>query len=106
MAATQAVVRPDRNDPCHCNSGKKYKKCCLEKDTLELTRALKYIANSPELSSKYRVIANDRDVVLYPWERPGFAGVGKYRVVQDEAKATPAAAALAAPTPAEPAPEA
>src|SRR5215813_10388259 len=21
-----------RNDPCHCSSGKKYKKCCLEKD--------------------------------------------------------------------------
>ena len=22
-----------RNDPCHCGSGKKYKKCCLRKDT-------------------------------------------------------------------------
>jgi hypothetical protein len=22
-----------RNDPCHCASGKKYKKCCLDKDT-------------------------------------------------------------------------
>jgi hypothetical protein len=21
-----------RNEPCHCGSGKKYKKCCLEKD--------------------------------------------------------------------------
>src|SRR5262245_11066789 len=21
-----------RNDPCHCGSGKKYKKCCLAKD--------------------------------------------------------------------------
>ena len=21
-----------RNDPCHCGSGKKYKKCCMEKD--------------------------------------------------------------------------
>src|SRR5690625_1398166 len=21
-----------RNDPCHCGSGKKYKRCCLEKD--------------------------------------------------------------------------
>ena len=21
-----------RNDPCHCGSGKKYKKCCLQKD--------------------------------------------------------------------------
>ncbi len=24
-----------RNDPCHCGSGKKYKKCCLEKDEKE-----------------------------------------------------------------------
>jgi hypothetical protein len=23
---------PGRNDPCHCGSGKKYKKCCQEKD--------------------------------------------------------------------------
>lgn len=21
-----------RNDPCHCESGKKYKRCCLDKD--------------------------------------------------------------------------
>jgi hypothetical protein len=23
--------KPGRNDPCHCGSGKKYKKCCLRK---------------------------------------------------------------------------
>ncbi len=23
---------PGRNDLCHCGSGKKYKKCCLQKD--------------------------------------------------------------------------
>src|SRR6478736_3196263 len=28
-----------RNDPCHCGSGKKYKKCCEEKDALA-TRAV------------------------------------------------------------------
>lgn len=27
-----ADKRPGRNDPCHCGSGKKYKKCCLAKD--------------------------------------------------------------------------
>jgi len=26
------VTKPSRNDPCTCGSGKKYKKCCLEKD--------------------------------------------------------------------------
>jgi SEC-C motif len=24
--------RPGRNDPCHCGSGKKYKRCCMAKD--------------------------------------------------------------------------
>jgi len=24
--------KPDRNDPCYCGSGRKYKNCCLEKD--------------------------------------------------------------------------
>jgi len=30
----EAVKRVElgRNDPCHCGSGKKYKKCCIEKD--------------------------------------------------------------------------
>lgn len=25
----------DRNDPCHCGSGLKYKKCCLDKDAAD-----------------------------------------------------------------------
>ena len=33
-----------RNDPCHCGSGQKYKKCCLAKDeqavSLQRTQAL------------------------------------------------------------------
>jgi tetratricopeptide (TPR) repeat protein len=26
------MATPGRNDPCHCGSGKKYKKCCLPKE--------------------------------------------------------------------------
>ena len=26
------MVKPGRNDPCPCGSGKKYKRCCLDKD--------------------------------------------------------------------------
>jgi hypothetical protein len=26
----------NRNDPCHCESGKKYKNCCIEKDKFSL----------------------------------------------------------------------
>jgi hypothetical protein len=28
--------KPGRNDPCPCGSGKKYKKCCMDKDTDEI----------------------------------------------------------------------
>ena len=31
MAET-GTTRPGRNDPCHCGSGKKYKRCCLARD--------------------------------------------------------------------------
>jgi len=27
-------MKTGRNDPCHCGSGKKYKKCCLEQDMI------------------------------------------------------------------------
>ncbi len=30
-----------RNDSCHCDSGKKYKKCCLEEDIKKYGRAVK-----------------------------------------------------------------
>lgn len=35
---TQQTVTIGRNDPCHCGSGKKYKKCCLKKDRLNALR--------------------------------------------------------------------
>jgi hypothetical protein len=25
-------MKPGRNEPCHCGSGRKYKQCCLQKD--------------------------------------------------------------------------
>ena len=28
------MIKLGRNDVCHCNSGKKYKKCCLESDVM------------------------------------------------------------------------
>lgn len=31
---------PKRNDPCHCGSGKKYKNCCLEKDSSKFSSKL------------------------------------------------------------------
>ena len=32
-----------RNEPCHCGSGKKYKKCCLDKDIKQYGKAMKVI---------------------------------------------------------------
>jgi SEC-C motif len=39
FAMTAKTVRPGRNEPCHCGSGRKYKLCCLEKDNAALTAA-------------------------------------------------------------------
>jgi hypothetical protein len=33
-----AMQKVSRNDPCSCGSGKKYKKCCLNKDAAEATQ--------------------------------------------------------------------
>jgi tetratricopeptide (TPR) repeat protein len=32
MKVLTGMAKPGRNDPCHCGSGKKYKKCCQPKD--------------------------------------------------------------------------
>ena len=52
-----------RNDPCHCGSGKKYKRCCLDKDEAagrevlasRVTPALDSpLQRSPEMLAKMR----------------------------------------------------
>jgi hypothetical protein len=37
--ANQDRAELGRNDPCHCGSGKKYKKCCSDKDRAERSAA-------------------------------------------------------------------
>ena len=45
------VVRPGRNEPCRCGSGRKYKQCCLDKDESEARIAhAKAAAEAPESS--------------------------------------------------------
>jgi tetratricopeptide (TPR) repeat protein len=34
------MAMPGRNDPCPCGSGKKYKRCCLDKDKAEQSARL------------------------------------------------------------------
>ncbi|WP_438024874.1 SEC-C metal-binding domain-containing protein [Sorangium sp. So ce233] len=35
-----------RNDPCHCGSGQKYKKCCLDRDQAQ--RAAQFAAEAAQ----------------------------------------------------------
>lgn len=35
--------KPERNDPCHCESGKKYKNCCLNENESSLMSNLKIV---------------------------------------------------------------
>jgi tetratricopeptide (TPR) repeat protein len=34
------MTKTGRNDPCHCGSGQKYKRCCLQKDQIAESAAL------------------------------------------------------------------
>jgi len=38
----RTIPKMGRNEPCHCGSGKKYKKCCLAKDQAFLSDASQY----------------------------------------------------------------
>lgn len=37
-------MKTGRNDPCHCGSGQKYKKCCLDKDAAAKSAELEKLA--------------------------------------------------------------
>ena len=43
------MIKTGRNDPCHCGSGQKYKRCCLDKDVAaeRATRAATPAAKPP-----------------------------------------------------------
>ena len=36
LFAPRAIPELGRNEPCHCGSGRKYKRCCLQKDSERL----------------------------------------------------------------------
>ncbi len=59
-----------RNDPCPCGSGKKYKKCCMEKDreeaSFERARELAELARESHLAEQ----AAEREVALFGGRRP------------------------------------
>src|SRR5687767_4433530 len=81
--------RPQRNDPCPCGSGKKYKACCLERDR-GTERTLRIVGGGPAAPGQEpwdpaigRAEVWEADVVPLhagfaddPWALPALAIVG------------------------------
>lgn len=64
-------MKVGRNDPCPCNSGKKYKKCCLRNDTmvpskLGITFLRDYQSDFSYIESSARVISTIIEKYAYP----------------------------------------
>jgi len=58
------IPKLGRNDPCHCGSGKKYKKCCYSKDQALLRDASQYAGTTrSELKSRPGLV--DDPAVIY-----------------------------------------
>jgi hypothetical protein len=74
-----------RNDPCHCGSGNKYKKCCLPKD--EAATSAKLAAEAAERQAEAERLAKEAEE--NPPE-PTAAG-------RDQSRATPGAKSGAKP---------
>jgi SEC-C motif len=71
--AETPTVRPGRNEPCRCGSGKKYKHCCLEKDEAAERAARARQEEdapppAPEAAPRRRTAA-PRAATTQPWKR-------------------------------------
>lgn len=68
IGGTYTVRRPvaklGRNDPCHCGSGRKYKKCCLDKDQSLLSDASAYTGKTRSELKSHPGLVDDPDVIL------------------------------------------
>ncbi|CAM3386443.1 SEC-C metal-binding domain-containing protein [Marinicrinis lubricantis] len=73
-----------RNQPCPCGSGKKYKKCCLEKDQAKLYNRPAAIAQAEEasVSAVTSKPVSDLDMLLEPahWENESYREVAQLLV--------------------------
>ena len=67
IGGTYTVRRPipklGRNDPCHCGSGKKYKKCCYDKDQELLRDASQYAGTTRSELKSSPSLVDDPDVI-------------------------------------------
>lgn len=58
------MINLGRNEPCHCGSGKKYKKCCLEKDRQKQRNVR--VATSVEVITNRRPVTSSAAVSAPP----------------------------------------
>jgi len=74
LAFAQKVSKTGRNDPCHCGSGKKYKKCCYDADRSGISVARledKYdlLESYPKESQQFREMFDEEainiDMLVY-----------------------------------------
>ena len=65
--------KPGRNDPCHCGSGQKYKKCCLAKDDSERVARLAQQPAAAEPSAAAPIPTSKRPSGKYG-RKPPFGG--------------------------------
>ncbi|VGO23056.1 SEC-C metal-binding domain-containing protein [Pontiella sulfatireligans] len=57
------IPKLGRNEPCHCGSGKKYKRCCLEKDQAILADASSYEGVTQSQLAENPGVVDDEEVI-------------------------------------------
>jgi tetratricopeptide (TPR) repeat protein len=60
------MAKTGRNDPCHCGSGKKYKRCCLEKDSAAASALAQ--AEAAAAHSRREVLLDAIEAQLNPYD--------------------------------------
>lgn len=57
------IPKLGRNEPCHCGSGKKYKRCCLEKDQAILADASSYAGVTQSQLAENPGVVDDEEII-------------------------------------------
>jgi tetratricopeptide (TPR) repeat protein len=57
---SEGMTKIGRNDPCHCGSGLKYKRCCLPREEAAAARAVTCAREAaPDLATSVEIVAED-----------------------------------------------
>ncbi len=58
------IPKLGRNEPCHCGSGKKYKRCCIEKDQAVLADASSYAGVTKSQLAENPGVVDDAEIIF------------------------------------------